>query len=283
MFAQLGNLIFENLNSFSDFSQAGSALYAEHALIDGKPILQRTGSSLNEINLSIRFHALFCNPKDQLDSLKAFRNDGEILPLLWGNGNVEGDFVITEINETIENCDPTGTVISYLVNFILKEYVTPDRLQQEQASNIKKATAVGDIKPVAKSKTNPSTCPQIISKIVNSVSNHSAAINKFFTDKSGPQTPADKGATKGHLSVINKLCTDLQQRNSDPKSCVTKYPDVNINATESKKHSDAFASFVDDPNTAILFNLNNNLQASVTKLKASARPLITQNITRKNV
>ena len=150
MFAQLGNTLFENLKSFTEYSKKGSATYAEHALLDGKPRLQRTGSELDELTLSIRFHVSFCNPAKELAALKTSRDEGEVLPLLWGSGKVEGNFVITELEETIEDTDPQGNVFSYVVSCTLKEYVVTNKLQQEQDNNRKNGKAVGDKKAVTK-------------------------------------------------------------------------------------------------------------------------------------
>lgn len=280
MFAQLGNIIFENSKSFNDYSNRGSATYAEHLLLDGKPRLQRTGNSLQELQLSIRLHASFCNPLEELTALKTAKNNGEILPLLWGNGNLEGDFVITELGEQIEDADKQGNVFCYVVDLSLKEYVTPDKLQAIQSNDRSNAKAVGDKKPVVKKKINPATCPQTISGTVSKISNHADAINVIVLQKGGGGTTENLAKIRGHNNAIQLLCADINKRDADPASCLKDYPNISQAAASVK-------------NNAFIFNLdltaapqrippdNNLLLSSVKNLKVACRSLTNQTITRK--
>lgn len=278
MFAQLGNIQFQNLLSFNEFSKRGEMIYAEHALIDGKPKLQRTGSALDELNISLRFHASFCNPKVELDKLKDARNQGEILPLLWGNGNVEGEFVIGEISETIDEADPQGNIFSLSASVTLKEYVIKDKIKQQQQENKKNAKAVGDKKPVAKTKTNASTCPQVVARIVSSIESHAAKINALVLEKGG--TASTFNEIRGHNNSIQLLCKDLETKGDDVNSCVYKYPTIKTNATSVKAHASLFNIELTTAPARVKIN-NETLQQRVRSLKVAARPLINQVITRK--
>lgn len=279
MFAQLGTIQFDTIKTFGSFSERGSAKYAEHALIDAKPRLQRVGSTLNELSLSIMFHHSFCVPQDELELLKDARDNGEVLPLLWGDGTTEGDFIILDIDATKEEATPEGKALAYSVNVTLKEFVTPNKLQQEQASNRANAKAVGDKKPVVKKQTNADTCPQIISKIISKIENHAAQISKVYLEDGGAGTPVNKDKVRKNNNAIQLLCIDLNKRDADPASCVRQYPTIATNAGNVKDN-------------ALTFNLNvvagnstaDNLSKQnifIKSLKASAKPLIDQSITRK--
>ena len=105
MYARLGNITFENRKGdyvgsvgFNDFSKTSSVTYAEHKPLTGKPLLQATGPTLDEISLSMRFHASFCNPVQELHALKRSMDTFEVMPLLLGNGIKEGEFVIMSVH-----------------------------------------------------------------------------------------------------------------------------------------------------------------------------------------
>lgn len=280
MYCQLGNIVFENLKTFGSYSRSGSVTYPEHSLIDAKPRLQRTGSGLDEITLSIRFHVSFCNPGDELDALTRARDEGEVLSLLWGNGTLAGNFVITTMSHEIEDADAQGNVFSYSVNLTLKEFVTPDKLLQLEHESRNKAKAVGDKKPVAKKKNNPLTCPQIVTRIVNSIENHAMQINTVVLQRGGANTIENKNKIKGHLTAIGKFCADLIQRNSDPKSCVVAYPSISQRTEALKSETEVFQIEI-SANPARVPNANSLLQMKVKNLKSAARPLVNQAITRK--
>jgi phage protein U len=280
MFAQLGSTIFENIQVFNEFSKTGSAVYAEHALLDGKPRLQRVGSALDEINISMRLHASFCNPAQQLNILREASNEGEILPFLWGNGTVEGSFVITDISETIEDADNQGNVFSYVLGIILREYVAPDPIRQEQEQQRKEAKAVGNKKPVAKKKVNPETCPQAITKIVTRIENHGGVVNKIMLEGGGVIVVANKPTLTSNLTAIDKLAEDLIRRCDDPNSCA--YGNIQLRnwATTVSARADGFKFDIAN-NSTDLDNDNTNLQAAIRSLKGAASSLVNQTITRK--
>ncbi len=280
MFAQLGKTQFENLKTPEEYSKRGEAIYAEHALIDGKPKLQRTGSSLEELNISIRLHASFCNPKEELDSLITARNEGEIMPLLWGNGILEGDFVITELEHRTEDADPQGNVFSYFVSLVLKEYVAKTKLHQEQDENKKNAKAVGDKKPIAKKKSNPLTCPQVITSNINRIENHGALVNRYMLERGGPNTVTNKTTMVSSLNAIVKLADDLKARCENPNSCA--YDNVDLKSKSVTVSARAYnMAFSINSDGTDLSNDNVNLQAAIKALKAAGRSFVNQTITRK--
>lgn len=281
MYAQLGSIVFETLMGFTEYSKTSTAIYAEHGLLDGKPHLQRTGSQLDAISLSIRLHASFCNPAKQLAILKTSQADSEILPLLWGNGTVEGSFVITEIAETIEDSDSAGNVFSYVVNISLQEYVTSNKLTQEKEQDRKEAKAVGDKKPTARLKKNPSTCAQTIAKLVNGIENNAARVQMFFIEKGGIITPENKNSVKINLSSVNALCDNIISRADDPESCAAKYPAIKEKSLNVKNISQALSAAITAAASATLITAqNNSFQQNVKELKEASRILINKSITR---
>lgn len=281
MYAQLGNHLFENLKSFQSYNKTGAAVYAEHALIEGKPRLQKTGLSLDEITLSMRFHASFCVPADELAALKTSRDDGEVLTLLWGNGKIEGTFVITELSETIEEADPQGNIFSYLVNCTLREFVVKDKLQQKQADNRKNASATGTKKPVALKKKNPSTCPQTITNLVSKIDNHARTISKIVLEQGGGGDVVNRNKILHHLSAIRLLVEDLLRRCDDANSCAHEDPNVKYRAQQVYSAQNNFNQVAANSQTAQYPAQNQILAACVRNLKAAIQKLSNQVLTRK--
>jgi hypothetical protein len=69
MFITLGTIGFGKLLGPSGFEGKLAISYAEHQVIEGKPLLQYTGDGLGEISLSFLFHADFCDPQAVWDDL----------------------------------------------------------------------------------------------------------------------------------------------------------------------------------------------------------------------
>lgn len=134
MYAQLGDIVFELAYGFETYSSTAAASYAEHALVENKPRLQRTGNGLDEVNFSLNLHIGFCNPDNEWARLLQAKDLGDVLSLVWGTGDVVGDFVILTCKRDIIKTDKDGFVIASKVEVSLKEYTTPDkeaaRLQQ---------------------------------------------------------------------------------------------------------------------------------------------------------
>jgi phage protein U len=278
MYAQLGNIVFINLKGFTDYNKTGSATYAEHKLLTGKPRLQPTGPTLDELTVSMRFHASFCVPINELNALKQCRDSNTVLPLILGNGTLEGNFVITDINDVVEDADNQGNVFSYMVNCTLKEYVVPDQLQAEQNTNRQNAAAVGNVTPVAKPKTNLPTCPQLISQYISGIKSHAGTINTIILLQGGITPTANKNSVIGHLSVIQSLAQSIIANSNNPSSCAYTQDGLGDAATEVYNvANDWQVNDISDDLTAP--DDNSSLQDAVANLESVATPLIQQSIT----
>lgn len=150
MYAQLGNIIFKGLKGFGSFSDSRSINLSEHALIEGKPRLQRIGSNLQQLSVSILLHASFCNPENEMDALDTAMEDAEVLPLVLGNGVYAGDFVIESIDRGIDQTDALGNIISQTLSLRLREYYISDKLQSKviQAKQNAFASSAGGVTPL---------------------------------------------------------------------------------------------------------------------------------------
>jgi phage protein U len=280
MLAQLGTTIFENSKTFDAFNKTGSVTFAEHSLIGSKPRLQFTGSNLDELQIEVRLHVSFCKPAAEISKLRASRDKAEVLPLLWGNGILEGNFVITTIAETIEHSSPEGDIFSYLLNISLKEYFNNNKLALQQQFNRDNAKAVGDKKRVVKKKVNAPTCPQVVSKLIASLENRAAAINKIFLEKGGPDTAEKKHSVRSNIGAMLPMCSKIISICDDVESCAHPYPNIKAISYNIRFELDPFITSLSLGFYGADTKENEIVQRRVKELKAAATPLIKKSITR---
>lgn len=157
MYAQLGNIQFKLL-PVAALDEKYSYSFAEHQVIEGKPLLQFIGDNLDEANISLRFHFTFCDPEAQFNLLKAEAAKHEALPFLFATGKYLGRYIICEINKTTVMTADNGYPLCIEARLQLKEFVDTDPLAsrergQKRAAlglqgkgNIASATAVGSNK-----------------------------------------------------------------------------------------------------------------------------------------
>lgn len=280
MYAKLGDIVFDQLKGFNDFNKTGSANYAEHKPIIGKPRLQPVGTSLDELSLSMRLHSSFCNPIEELALLKKYRDTNQVLELSFGVGRKEGNFVITSINDAVEDANPGGEIFSYMVSCTLKEFVI-DPLRAEQVSNVDNAAAVGK-DPVAKKKKNYPRCPKEISGLVTKIDNHAQAINVIILQKGGVNIAYvnNRPAILTHLQGIKTQNNTLLTKCDDPNNCAHAYSDLKYRAVQVSKAEVNFTNALNGFGLDFMIPDQNKIMlACVRNLKTAAAPLIKKSIT----
>lgn len=128
MYAQLGNIVFEGLKGLTAFKSKYAQTLAQHALIDGKPKLQKTGDALDELSIDMTFHRRFCNPETEIAALKAAVTAGSILPLINGMGELLGNFAVASMEVDTKHSGPTGLIVMASVTATLIEAAENDPL-----------------------------------------------------------------------------------------------------------------------------------------------------------
>lgn len=126
MYATLGEITYEGVYGPSSFESSLTANYAEHALIEGKPRLQKIGENLEDLTLDISLRAAFCDPEAELNKLYRYLASGEVLPLVFGNGGVYGYFVLAGISVSMRKQTSRGYIIHVTASINLKEVSNPD-------------------------------------------------------------------------------------------------------------------------------------------------------------
>lgn len=157
MLFQLGNKIFEGQFAPESWSYSGNeANLSQYDLINTKPRLQLTGETLAELSFHFNLRVDFCNLKQEIEDLERWKSNGEILPLLLGNGEYVNDFVIKSVSKTILQTFDDGTPIEINVSLSLLECVT-NKASQQRDTDKKNAKAVGDKSQIDRRPKQPKT------------------------------------------------------------------------------------------------------------------------------
>jgi phage protein U len=160
MYAQLGTLVFEGIFGMQSLPRSRGVRYTDITLADGKPRKQRNGIELDTIQIDVRFHSGFgATPQTQINLLTTWQNTGEVLPLIDGQGNNYGNFVIEKITDIPEIVGVTGEVISSNVSIQLSEYVDSNPAATTKRQNIQNGFATDPLKVIPISVTRKGTTP----------------------------------------------------------------------------------------------------------------------------
>jgi phage protein U len=103
--------------------------YAEHQPVNRPPLLQSTGRNLIEYTFEGRLHRQFGRtPAQDLALLRAVVAESKALPLVFGNGEYPGKFVVADMSERTESTGADGDPDAVTVTLSLREYVENDKL-----------------------------------------------------------------------------------------------------------------------------------------------------------
>lgn len=258
MFAQLGEHKFEGFKAPVSLSETHAERYAKIALVNGKDVIQHTGSELIEFSISVRYSTDFCDPVTEIAALKKSMADGEKLPFVSGEGEIYGNFVITGIDVNNERYSPTGVVEAASVNVKL--------LECETTEPAPKGTAVASAKP-----TVQTPAPAVVSPSNSIASDIAKGKSKVAAIKS-TVTDVKKGITSYKRGVrdVRQLATDAQQSYQTAKNKVEATKKIAQRATQLPTSLDECISYAE--NLASITNVMDMsvLEMNVGKLSESS-------------
>ena len=123
MWAQLGTVRFELLETPESVRQRDKWDYVEHKVLDEKSHLQKMGKSLQELTLKIKLSTSFgTDPKEMLSIIYENAKKEEPLPFILGDGTIIGKYVIEEITKEWKRTDNKGKLLSVELEIKLKEW-----------------------------------------------------------------------------------------------------------------------------------------------------------------
>jgi len=104
----LGEINFEVGDAPTKLTYKERTNWAEHARIEGKATLQRTGDDLQAVDLTFRFGIGWCKPDEQVRRLQQARIDGKPMTLILGDGAIAGNYVLEDVRLTLDQTDEEG-------------------------------------------------------------------------------------------------------------------------------------------------------------------------------
>jgi hypothetical protein len=122
MFASLGEIVFEVLDSPSGYETRRQSLYAVQRVMQAPARLQWTADDPAEILFDIRLHMSFTNPLLQIIALELALADHIARPLVFGNGDIEGFFALAEMETGTRQMSSAGDLVSAIVRVRLIEW-----------------------------------------------------------------------------------------------------------------------------------------------------------------
>ena len=121
MFAILGDIPFQVVGSPESLSDSRGYDYAEHRVIQDRPVLQWLADDLETIQLEMLLHQSFTNPTVNLLLLLQAAETHAALPLVFGNGYFRGYFVIAKIDTLSKQLSGSGDLFAITVRLSLRE------------------------------------------------------------------------------------------------------------------------------------------------------------------
>jgi phage protein U len=222
-YAVLGEIGFDLLR-FNGLSTQRAADWAEHARIDGKPRLQWIGERLIEHRIDLALHARFCVPDTELARLRQALSDHQALAFVLGNGTHLGYFVISDLSETSQHADATGTLVAAEASLTLREYVG------DPSDEAAAAPAVQPDQLPASARN--STAPQAKAALPVPGAEIREAIRKTVTLAS--QARAGVATISDGLRIARGLT-------SNPVAALSRIPDLAANASQLATGLSGFA------------------------------------------
>ena len=121
MFALLGDITFQVIGSPEAYGDSRRYDYAEHRVIQDRPRLQWLADDLMRIRLEMLLHRSFTNPAASLLVMSEAASTHLALPLIFGNGDFRGYFVITRIETIARQQSGSGELFGVSVRLSLCE------------------------------------------------------------------------------------------------------------------------------------------------------------------
>ncbi len=283
MFAQLGNIVFNGLFGFNNLRFDGEEVnYAEFELFSRKPALQKTGVSLLEVSTSITLNVDFCKINDKLKPLQDYKNSGEVVPLLMGNGLLIGNFVITSTAFTVDSAFPDGTFQQITIDLSLKEHINSNTIaQQQKISSQRNAFAVGNKKPVIRQSAQQTSKERQISQDITAIKQQSDKVNNAVLAFQASPSQFNSGTIRNLSQPGVSMATSLLQKFEASPDLTIAYPAIKTATNKIKQ--DFSTMFFEYPFFTLpqTINRNNSLQATTRQLTSASTSLNKKVISRK--
>jgi phage protein U len=122
VFAILGDIVFEVVSSPENLSSMRQYDYVEQRVVQDRPRLQWLADELELIEFEMLLHSTVANPALRLFELETAAMLHEALPLVFGNGDYRGFFVIVTLGVISQQHSAWGDPLAIRVRMVLREW-----------------------------------------------------------------------------------------------------------------------------------------------------------------
>ena len=285
MYFQIGDLIFSNLLGFSGLSINRGGKIQEISRANNKAILQKTGTELQTLSISINVNRQFADVDAITNQLNDYSENGTIVSVLDGTGFYYGRFIVMTVSQSVQTLDVDGAKIAVGLSIELKEYAEDNKESDEVIAARNSATALEENKPIRiLQKAIPVTpLSSVLDLSLEGKSNSLASIelvNAAVSNPSQLQTLMQKAkvkidsAAKAYPKGLNEVRANQTKFENAASGYEDDLEELTIIANSMKN-----ALEVQDLNSAVGFSEAMLNQINVTA--NSQRPLDIRAITRK--
>ena len=123
MYAMLGDVRFELLNSFTSLEAEHSANFAKHEVLKGRPRLQALQNELTTLRFSLKLHWRLGNPDTAYKGLLSALEAQQAVSLVYGSGRFVGWFVLERLTERTLIQDAQGRTAARELDVELTQFV----------------------------------------------------------------------------------------------------------------------------------------------------------------
>lgn len=269
MYAQLGDIVFEGPMGFQSISRSRAGTNSEVSMIDGKPRLQRNGTSLESVQIEMRLHVGFGagNPIDIIEKMRTWQDEGQVLPLIDGQGEVLGNYVLQKVGDSTEISRIDGKMISANVSIDLLEFYDPNPDVTAKRAAIQKGFATNPLKVIPVRVTRVATTPAAMASLEgkSSIANASGSAADI---QSVVDQPSKKDSFFQSAKVKAQAArADIQKvldRINEVESIAAKAPDLLVAAESMRDNADLMITRIEEG------DLTNALTQSSALLDSSA-------------
>lgn len=264
MFLQLGDYSFESIKLPQSWNESTETSYVEIPIINGKPVLQRTGEKLIEHDIIVELRDEFCKPEQDYNALQIYRRNGTILQVTSGNGINFGRYVITTISKTVLRASDNGYVSAMQLAIHLKEYNTTKTTTEQTGAALKNNSPVEEqpLKPLK-------SLPISLSNDIDTGVIKSSEISNSAKKTSNPNYQKISSLATDAVNAFDSANTKIVQT----EKIVYRAVALRNSVTACKDAANAVKVASDIHDYASLMSANDNLEVSVNFLKGAAAPV----------
>lgn len=271
MYAILGDIRFEGYKGFADFSATNETVLSEHAVIEGKPRLQKTGEKLEEITLKFLLHSLYTNPEADLETLQTYRREARVVPFVSGSGYNYGDYAVKSISRTLTQTDNDGNIIGIEVEVSLIEVFNPGGKKKPVGERLATKEPNISVAPRLPQLTDP----QAISVQLRTINVQTAAMDKDISEAARVTSKVSRTLRKSkeRINKVRESLEKIEEVGTQTNNIIAMYDAIKGQTAAVRNATEALAIFVEDGDIHSAVTASSLLRNSFGQLSINAAPI----------